>query len=214
MNRNAEKNGLIGFFSSISILYELFQKMLGGDQTRKKFVREYLVLDSNDKILDYGCGTAKISQLLGKVDYYAYEPQFKYHQKIKKNTNNSEVTFFWVEKIELHDEYNHLFDCIILSGVLHHLHANHIEELLKILKNKLRPGGTIVTIDPVIKQPMGLLNKLVNKLDRGNSIMYDKDFEKKITSCLGNVNFFYDDNMGFSFSFWQCISIYVKNNYD
>lgn len=207
---NGEKRGVIGYFASISWAYEYFQRIIGGDKTRKFFVDNYIKSNPYDKVLDFGCGTGKISKLLNKVDYVALEPNKKYHSQIKKNVDKTDNNLILIDSENDLTQFESHFDIIIISGVIHHLLESEVDFFLKKLKSLVKNGGRMVTIDPVIRERMGFFNKLLHKLDRGNMIIPHAEFEKILSRNLEGVSFFYESNMGFPFAYWQCISIYRR----
>ena len=77
---------------SYPLFYSLTQKIMSGVSTRDALVRN--VINKNSKILDIGCGTAKIIESLPVVDYYGYDISKKYISYAKKNTIQNKTNFF------------------------------------------------------------------------------------------------------------------------
>ena len=77
---------------SYPLFYSLTQKIMSGVSTRDALVRN--VINKNSKILDIGCGTAKIIESLPIVDYYGYDISKKYISYAKKKYNSEQNKFF------------------------------------------------------------------------------------------------------------------------
>jgi len=59
-------------------VYDALQNLLGAKKSRRIFVKDYLRPQIGDKILDIGCGTARILDELPKVEYYGFDANPKY----------------------------------------------------------------------------------------------------------------------------------------
>ena len=124
-----------GFYKIFSypIFYSLTQKIMSGVSTRASLVKS--VINRNAKVLDIGCGTAKIIESLPPlVNYYGYDISKKYinyaKKKYKSKTNN-----FYCKKFNI-KEINKLpkFDFILLFGIMHHLDDEELYTIFPILK--------------------------------------------------------------------------------
>ena len=72
----SQKTHGIHKFFSFPLVYSLTQKIMSGVSTRGALVKN--IINKNSKILDIGCGTAKIIESIPIVDYYGYEISDKY----------------------------------------------------------------------------------------------------------------------------------------
>lgn len=76
---------------SYPLIYSLTQIIMSGVSVRSALVKK--IINENAKVLDIGCGTAKILESLPLVDYYGYDISEKYISYAKKNTNLKEINF-------------------------------------------------------------------------------------------------------------------------
>ena len=82
-----------GFYKLFSypILYSLTQKIMSGESKRASLVKN--IVTKNSKLLDIGCGTAKIIESLPQINYYGYDISKKYISYAKKNIIQKNTIF-------------------------------------------------------------------------------------------------------------------------
>ena len=92
-----------------------------------------------DPILDYGCGIGNLTERLF--------PTFSEVHGFDPSTKSLEVARRRAPQAKLHDRAvdvpSGYFQCAVLSGVLHHVPPAERRELLKTVREKLRPGGRV-----------------------------------------------------------------------
>jgi len=134
-----------------------------------KSVSEYVKKDIADKtVLDFGCGTGLVSlnfcglakDILG-VDLSDKMVEI-YNQKAKKLKCNAKAIKEDVNNV------NSKFDVIVASMVFHHV--ENIEEMLKILSEKLNVNGKLFIADLYIED--GSFH------DKGNDDVFHFGFDK------------------------------------
>ena len=69
---------------TIPFLYSFIQKIFSGESVRKNLVRNY-IKKKNVSVLDIGCGTAEILEILPGSKYFGYdiEPKYINYAKLK-----------------------------------------------------------------------------------------------------------------------------------
>ena len=109
-------------------------------------------------IMDVGCATGKLGEEI-KKRRQAFVVGVEQNPEISKQARNvlDDVLEGNIEKMDLPYE-KHCFDCIILADILEHL----VDPLsiLKILKNYLKPDGTIIASIPNV-QYLGIIGNLI-----------------------------------------------------
>jgi len=135
-----------------------------------KAVSEYVKKDVIDKsVLDFGCGTGLVSlnfcglakDILG-VDLSDKMVEI-YNQKAKKIDCNAKAISEDVNNVNIK------FDVIVANMVFHHI--KDIQEMLKILSEKLNPNGKLFISDLYLED--GTFH------DKGNDDVSHFGFEKK-----------------------------------
>ena len=60
------------------MVYDFFQALMGAHAVRQQLVNEHVRPVSGCRILDIGCGTARILDYLPSVQYYGFDPSLQY----------------------------------------------------------------------------------------------------------------------------------------
>ena len=80
----SQKNkGIYSLFSN-TFIYSLIQRIMSATSFREKIIKKY-VTNHNIKVLDVGCGPAKILGALPKISYYGFDINPQYIKSAKKN---------------------------------------------------------------------------------------------------------------------------------
>jgi ubiquinone/menaquinone biosynthesis C-methylase UbiE len=167
---------------SVSWIYDMFQSIVGTDNIRKYFVKNYLQPKPNERILDIGCGTAGVLNLIGDVDYVGFDPSHKYIEYAKNQFPNADFHSGDIEGLTYPERY---FDKVIMMGVLHHLSDREAVKLLNFAKRSLKFGGTFVSFDMCRRKNIPFLAKVMNFLDRGGYVRSDEGYDVLIRGQMG-----------------------------
>ena len=152
-------------------VYNTFATVIGGNESRKKHFRKYLISDKVKTILDIGCGTAVLlNHLDSDVEYHGCDMEQKYidHCKTKFGDRGN----FYLERVGeiIREEWLNKFDAINAHGLLHHLSDEDGEDLLKTSRKYLKKGGFLLTADPVFFDGQGVFSKWIVSKDRGQNV--------------------------------------------
>ena len=133
---------------SLPAVYRFAQRSIGSPEVRAAFVNERVRPSPGDRILDIGCGTGDIVQLLGQVEYIGYDPKAEYIESARERYGD--LGEFFVGSVGAVDLEPESFDICIAKGVLHHLDDGAAVDLFREAARVLRPGGRLITMDPVL----------------------------------------------------------------
>lgn len=176
---------------SIPQIYELSQNIMGANYIRSELVRDYIKPFFNCRILDIGCGPARILDYLPDCHYYGFDLSSAYiDDAILRYGDRGNFQSSLVEKATI--EHLGLFDIVIALGVLHHLDDDQSLTLLQLAMSGLRAGGRFITIDPVFAEGQNIVSRFLVSKDRGlnvrtlqkyyelaNSVFFDVQAEVK-----------------------------------
>jgi SAM-dependent methyltransferase len=150
-----------------SSLYNLSMNFLGGANSRKKFLSDYVSFSPNYKVLDLGCGTAQILSLLSNVEYTGIDASQDYINTAQKRFPNGKfICSYFDETTKLDGKY----DLVLALGLIHHMDEKTSKNLITNACNILKDGGMLITLDNVLFQGQNLLTRWIIKQDRGNYI--------------------------------------------
>lgn len=161
---------------TIPAIYKALMFSLGADRAIARYVDEVLRPQPGMKILDVGCGPANILSYLPSVDYTGIDLNEK-HIVFARQRYGSRGRFVVGNASNLRQDKKQ-FDLINVSALLHHLADSDAASLFNALKELLKPGGRIVTIDNVWLPKQRFAVKLVNKMDSGINIRTPEGYLK------------------------------------
>ena len=160
--------GIYRIFESATV-YARFQRLLGGDGARRRFVREFLRPFPGTRILDIGCGTGAIlDDLPGDVDYVGYDLNPRYIEAARRRHRGRGR--FFCARVEEAPEEPGGFDLVLAMAILHHLDDTEVDRLMASAHRHLRPEGSLVTLDPVRHPVQSPVARLLVALDRGRRV--------------------------------------------
>jgi SAM-dependent methyltransferase len=161
---------------TIPAIYKALMFSLGADRAIGRYVDEVLRPEPGTKILDVGCGPANILSYLPLVDYTGIDLNDK-HIAFASQRYGSRGRFVVGNAANLRQD-EEKFDLINVSALLHHLADNDAVSLFNSLKELLKLGGRIVTIDNVWLPRQRFAVKVANKLDSGINIRTPEGYLK------------------------------------
>ena len=167
-----------GFRSVLSkpLVYDFFQYLLGAKQWRQNFINQFVLPEPNNRILDIGCGTAKIlKHLPSSISYYGFDADPKYIYAAKKEFGNK-GKFICANIKEAKFDNLKSFDIVLAIGVLHHLSDSEARSLVKLAHKKLKIGGRLITADPCLTAKQNPLARYLILNDRGQNVRSSKNY--------------------------------------
>ncbi|EUA32283.1 putative methyltransferase type 12 [Mycobacterium intracellulare] len=78
-------------------------------------------------------------------------------------------------------------DIAIVSAVLHHMDDAQANELFGLLRQVLKPGGRVVTLDPVFTERQNPIARLIISLDRGRHVRSPASYEALARAAFTDV---------------------------
>lgn len=151
---------------TIPLVYKTLMSLLGSDRASRRYVNAILKVKPGDRILDVGCGPARLLSYLPDVDYTGMDLN-PAHIDDARSTHGSRGRFVVGNAAtDIPPEWDR-FDIINILALMHHLDDDECRSLLSSLKTILAPGGRIVTLDCVWLPNQRLVAKFLNQRDSG-----------------------------------------------
>jgi SAM-dependent methyltransferase len=150
-------------------VYEFFQSFVARKEARRVIVDEYIRPRPGNRIVDVGCGPGTMLPYLGPVDYTGFDLNAAYIEHAKQNYSGR-GTFFQARVGDVADQLGSGIDIVIAIAVLHHLGDQEARALFAAANRILRPGGRLITFDPVFISPQNPIARLLIRLDRGKGV--------------------------------------------
>jgi len=155
---------------SLPWVYNLWSQLIGAPAARQNYVEQYLNPKEGDQVLDIGCGPGKMFEALpGWISYTGFDLSESYiDQAVSKY--GSAASFVHGKVGAAPELPVDAFDIAIATGVLHHLGDDEAVQLFKLAWNCLKPGGKLVTTDPVYGEGQSPAARFIISLDRGQNV--------------------------------------------
>lgn len=174
---------------SNSYCYQLIQDLIGATRGRRIFIEEYVHPQCGDHLLDIGCGPASILNFLRAVEYVGVDASPAYIQSAKKNFG-SRGTFLCSDVNGMNLESFNPFDIAIAAGVLHHLSDTEGAQIFEKAYQSLRPGGRLLTFDPIYAPDQNAICRWLIRNDRGKHIRDAVQLTALSQKYFGRTNLF------------------------
>ena len=170
---------------SLPSVYLGFQALVGGTKMRSLCLA-LLEPQPGQRIVDIGCGPAYYLADLPAVDYHGFDTDARYIDHARKRFGRRGR--FYVEPFtQMHADTLGPFDRVLLMGLLHHLSDSECAALLALLSRCLRPGGRVVTLDTVLHDRQGSMERWLAQNDRGTYVRSPSGFEALAKSHFSDV---------------------------
>lgn len=165
------------------IIYWTYQKIVGGDNARKRFIEAVVKPHKTMKLLDIGCGPGNILDFMPPLDYYGFDNNPAYIEAAK-NTYKNRGTFICSDIWDFNDLGTGNFDTVLAVGVIHHLDDATAQQLFKTAYAALKTGGKLITFDGCYTKKQNPIAYWMLRLDRGKFVRRQEAYE-----ALANTSF-------------------------
>lgn len=163
------------------LIYRLFSTTVGQGPAREVYVHDYILPQPGERILDIGCGPGDIIRHLpGNVEYVGFDMSPVYINAAQKRFGHR-ATFMCKCLDEEVLQEQAPFDVVIAIGVLHHLDDVEAAGLFKLANSALKPGGRVITVDPVFYRDQPWLEHWLVSKDRGEYVRFNDAYPQLIT---------------------------------
>jgi 2-polyprenyl-3-methyl-5-hydroxy-6-metoxy-1,4-benzoquinol methylase len=178
-----------GLYSALRwpALFQAVQNLLVRQDARRLLAAHYIKPRVGDRVLDIGCGTGAMVPFLGDVSFVGVDPEPRYIEVARAN-HATRGAFLDGTMEDLAEASAQSFDIAIAVGVLHHLDDADARALFAGCYKALKPGGRLVTSDPVRRIPQHPVARLFIRLDRGRSIRSQEGYVTLAKSIFPRVS--------------------------
>jgi SAM-dependent methyltransferase len=124
--------------------------------------------------------------LMPEVQYVGYDPNPRYIDHARKSFGTRGL--FVAGKFAADDASKYEpFDIGLLIAVLHHLDDWEAAALVALLRAAIRPGGRLVTLDPVFVDKQNPIARKLIELDRGKNVRRKREYRALLEVHFGAI---------------------------
>jgi ubiquinone/menaquinone biosynthesis C-methylase UbiE len=172
---------------TVSRLYEFFQNLLGGDNSRKWIAEEVWRLRGDEKVVDIGCGPgSSLSYLPKSVEYFGIDLSEAYIDTARK-TYGDRGTFIVGTAQDFtgnSDPRLNNADVVLCNGLLHHLCDAEALEVLELSRKILKSGGRLICLEATFLRRQTRISKWIVSRDRGKYVRSEQEWKKLIETVF------------------------------
>lgn len=167
-------------------VYDAFQDLMGAEKVRRELVSKHIRPERGFRILDIGCGTARILDYLPQVDYHGFDLSQIYINEAKSRYGSrGHFNCALLEQAAVNDLGP--FDVVIATGLLHHLDDEQSLKLMQLAWSALKPGGRLVTNDPCFTENQNMISHYLVSKDRGQNVRKLNEYPRLAESTFKGV---------------------------
>lgn len=167
-------------------VYEAFQRLVGAEGGRRRFVADHVRARPGDRVLDLGCGPGDLLPHLGEVAYVGVDLSEAYVERARERFG-ARAAFHVGDATRPDAALTGPFDLVVAIGVLHHLDDAGVRRMLAFAAGVLAPQGRMVTVDPAFADGQPRAARFVISHDRGQHVRDPGAYEALARTAFGSV---------------------------
>jgi SAM-dependent methyltransferase len=173
-------------------LYNLFQRVVGGNALRRRIIQNHARPRPADKVIDIGCGSAQALQSLPDVEYLGFDIDPDYIA-FARRTYGDKGTFIVGDTRSLRGDSRFKdADIVIAVSVLHHLDDEEAADCIRFAYEALKQGGRLICHDACWIPNQGTLSRYIMSTDRGRNIRTEQQYRELAAKVFRSVRAWVD----------------------
>jgi SAM-dependent methyltransferase len=173
-------------------VYNVFGAVVGGNALRRRIIQSHIRAKPGDKVIDIGCGPARILQSLPAVKYFGLDINPDYIA-FARRTYGDKAAFVVGDTRSLRGDSRFKdADIVIAIAVLHHLDDEEAADCIRFGYDALKRGGRLVCYDPCWIPSQGVVSRYIMSHDRGRNIRTEQQYRQLAAKVFSNVHTWID----------------------
>ena len=173
---------------SIPFVYSSFQILMGAKRIWESLAKDVMQAKPGMTILDIGCGPADILDYLPEgVEYYGFDISPEYIQTAQKKYGDK--GHFICQLLQESDlKTLPKFDCVVLTGVFHHMDDIQAKKVAKLAHQALKDGGKLVSVDPCYTPEQNPIARFLISKDRGQNVRVESAYKAVVNRTFKHIS--------------------------
>jgi SAM-dependent methyltransferase len=169
-------------------LYQAYQNAGGFFGARIKAISEYLTIRPGMRIVDIGCGPGYILRHLPQgIDYVGFDIDEAYVDHARRSFGDRGKFYCRYFDAAAANEFAGA-DIVMMNGVLHHIADEELKGTLANIRDVLKSGGVLFTLDGCYCEGQSRLAKWLLDNDRGKFVRDQNGYDLVLRSVFENVD--------------------------
>ena len=162
----------------LPFIYTFYQNLVYPKKSHLRYIRDFVQPFPNANIMDIGCGPGTVVDYLlevtPEVNYIGYDFNEQYIEQAKQKYG-FKAKFECKRVSNVDSDQANKYDIVMANAILHHLNDEEADHLYATAYHSLKPGGFLVTFDPVFIPNQNAFAKWIIKKDRGQNTRTEQE---------------------------------------
>jgi SAM-dependent methyltransferase len=169
-------------------VYQQFQVAGGFFGARVKAIADYLKITDGQKVIDIGCGPGYIREHLpDNLTYIGFDIDPSYIEHAQKMFGPRGTFLCKYFDADAARHYGGA-DIVMMNGVMHHIGNEDLVGTLANVRDALKPGGTLFTLDGCYRPGQSRFAKWMLDNDRGRFVRDEQGYRDVLRTAFEQVD--------------------------
>jgi SAM-dependent methyltransferase len=169
-------------------LYQAYQNAGGFFGARVKAIAEYLTIRPGMRVIDVGCGPGYILRHLPRgIDYIGFDIDQAYIDHANRSFGDRGKFYCRYFDAAAAVEFAGA-DIVTMNGVLHHIADQQLTATLTHVRDVLKEGGVLFTLDGCYREGQSRFAKWLLDNDRGEFVRDQNGYDRVLRSVFDDVD--------------------------
>lgn len=175
-----------------SFVYEAFQRAVGKNRLRRRFVSEYVQPRPGDRLLDFGCGPGDLVPFVPEVRFVGCDISATYLATAKQRYGDHAAFHQTMREVTAAEARFDIATCI---GVLHHIDDESCISALRAIRSHLSEGGRFLAVEPHQYPGQHRIARFLISQDRGRFVRAEHGYSELLEQVFEQVDVVRDEQL-------------------
>lgn len=174
-------------FLSVPHAFDAFQRLVGAQASKRRFVENEVRASPGGRVLDLGCGTGALLEYLPAGTRYVGVDVSPAYIRAARERHGPAGAFVCADVTSFRPREGEAFDVAMAYGFFHHLDDDQAEKAFAVARSALGSSGRMVAAEPCVTSERGVLESALMALDRGAFIRTPAEYASLAEGAFADV---------------------------